>query len=134
MSEPIHLKICPACNTGIPEEAAICPECGAVQQGEPTQRQGRAGPGPGADIFGAMFGGPEERRRGTGAMLRPRLLANLGCLLPALLIFFGIPTAIGALAGNALGGLAVPFLLIGIAGLALTAMLVWLLWPSRKNR
>ena len=87
--------------------------------------------------FGPMFGGPAgqpvSKRAAWGPMARLFLGRNLGCLVWALAIFFGIPLAIGAMAGDALGGLAVMLLVVGILGLGLTSWLVWLVKPPTRK-
>jgi hypothetical protein len=84
--------------------------------------------------FGPMFGAePTSKRALWGPMARMFLGRNLGCLVWALVLFFGVPAAIGALAGDALGGLAVMLLAVGVAGLGLTGWLVWLVRPPRSG-
>lgn len=149
----IRLESCAGCSTAFPADDGRCPECGALRPGarEPAGRSRPAGPeraqrvegraeGNLEDLFaafGPMFGGqagqPVSKRAAWGPMARLFLGRNLGCLVWAFAIFFGIPLAIGAMAGDALGGLAVMLLVVGVLGLGLTAWLVWLVKP-RKQR
>ncbi|MFV1960103.1 MAG: hypothetical protein ACC662_11905 [Planctomycetota bacterium] len=122
MPEPIRMRLCPRCHTAIDEDLAICPECGAAR----VPQDG--GPPAGAGIFG---GGRGDARALTGPLLRRVLAERVGCLLQALLVVFGLPLLLGLLAGNALAGLGVALLVEGLFGLALTALLVWLVWPAR---
>ena len=132
MSEPIRLRLCPACQTGIPAESTRCPECSAdlppvesAPGGAPFDAR--------TDPFGALFGAdPQARRTAVAPMIRSFLARNLGCLGTTLLIVFGVPMLIGALAGNALGGLAVVLILVGSLGIALTGWLIYMVWPARK--
>ena len=151
----IRLDPCAGCGTAFPADEGRCPDCGAYRPGHrppppggrhpatPASRPGPAGP-EGVEgledlfaAFGPMFGGqaqqPVSKRAAWGPMARMVLGRNLGCLVWALAIFFGIPLAIGALAGDALGGLAVMLLAVGIAGLGLTGWLIWLVKPRRRT-
>ncbi len=152
----IRLDPCAACGTAFPADEGRCPDCGAYRPGHrppppggrhptppggpPTRSQGPQGAEGLEDLFaafGPMFGGqagqPVSRRAAWGPMARLFLGRNMGCLVWALALFFGIPLAIGALAGDALGGIAVMLLAVGIAGLALTGWLVWLVKPTRRK-
>jgi hypothetical protein len=126
MPEPIRLQVCPRCRTAIPEETAVCPECGAPQEA--------ASAPPPLDPLQALFGSPAERRRATGALLRPWLAGRIGCLVWAAIVVFGVPLAFGLAFESPLAGLAVPLIALSGAGLLLAGVLVWLLWPSRRDR
>jgi len=140
MPEPILMRICPRCNTAIDEDLRVCPECGAVRVPEdgapPAPVRGTAGArgepaqAPFATVFGAGRG---DARTLTGPLVRRVLAERIGCLVQALLVVFGLPLLLGLLAGNALGGLGVALLIEGIAGLALTFFLIWLVWPARSG-
>lgn len=122
LSAPVDLRVCPACGVAVPAAGGRCPECGAPLEAEGPPRRGPTGspfPGRGGpqDAFGV--GGPE--------VVRAVLARNVGCLVRVLAVVFGLPVLVGALAGNALGGLAVALLVVGGAGLLLTAWLVALL-------
>ena len=145
----IRLEPCAECGTAFPADAGRCPDCGVWRAGA-RPASGQPGPPtpPGAarpedleDLFaafGPMFqgagGAPPSRRALWGPMARAFFGRNLGCLVWGLLLFFGVPLAIGALAGDALGGLAVMLLVVGILGLGLTSWLVWLVKPPTRKR
>ena len=151
----IRLDPCEGCGTAFPADEGKCPDCGAYRPGhrprpaqpEPSTpfgagRQGVGTPGSTEGLedlfaaFGPMFGGqgrPVSKRAAWGPMARMFLGRNMGCLIWALAIFFGIPLAVGAMAGDALGGLAVMLLIVGILGLGLTTWLVWLVKPTKRR-
>ena len=128
----IRLEPCADCDTAFPADEVRCPDCGAYRPGHrppepadaipaPPDRDARRGVEGLEDLFaafGPMFGAqPTSKRAVWGPMARMFLGRNLGCLVWALVLFFGVPVAIGALAGDALGGLAVMLLAVGVAGL-----------------
>lgn len=144
----IRLEPCASCGTAFPGDEARCPDCGALRPGhrpaaqrpEPASPFGAPGSPEGLEdlfaAFGPMFGGaqqPVSRRAAWAPLARMFLGRNLGCLVWALAVFFGVPLAIGALAGDALGGLAVALLVVGVLGLALTGWLVWLVKPPKRR-
>jgi predicted anti-sigma-YlaC factor YlaD len=138
MADPLHLKVCPACRTAIAEAALLCPECGAAQEAEPPPGE----PVP-EDVFdvehmfetmrGAFAGERGARRTMAGMGARQVLQSRIGCLATFLVVFFGIPVLLGLLLGDALGALAVMLLVVGVAGLVMTGILVWLLLPTRRR-
>lgn len=144
----IRLEPCPGCGTAFPADEARCPDCGQGRPGAARERGAgveRPQPAEGnvegledlfaafGPMFGAQPGQPVSKRAAWAPMARMFLGRNLGCLAWALAIFFGIPLAVGAMAGDALGGLAVMLLVVGVLGLGLTAWLIWLVKP-RKQR
>jgi hypothetical protein len=85
------------------------------------------------EAFGSVLGGQATTKQAvTGSLARAFLWRNRGCLLTAALIVFGIPLLIGALVGDVLGALAWMLLVVGVAGLGLTAWLIKLVRPPRR--
>ncbi len=139
----IRLESCEACGTAYPAGERRCPECGALRPGGGGGEPAGSGTAPDVmpeemeelfEAFGPLFGGrPASKRAAWSPMARMVLGRYLGCLTWALLLFFGVPLAVGALAGDALGGLAVMLLAVGVLGLGLTGWLVWLVKPTKRK-
>ena len=102
MSEPVDLKLCHACRTGIQASARTCPVCGAPQPTDDATRTERRPPVDPFEALGGMPLGATDGRSILGTMAKGFLGRNRGCLLTILLFVFGPPIHVPSAGSNRL--------------------------------
>ncbi len=137
MNQPIRIRFCPNCNTGIQEGLTVCPECGAAQPREQPPRAAQPPvDAPPQDPFGEVFGPggmPTSQRQVAGSLARTLLGPYVGCLGTGLVMLFAAAFFFGLLLKEPMAVLGVMLLVVGSVGLALTIFLVRLLWDTRPK-
>jgi hypothetical protein len=136
----IDLKVCPGCRTAIPVALGRCPDCGTRQQDDPgggdAEQAFATSEFDAFAAFEALRGAPggNPLRQAGALAVGPWLRRRLGCLGLVALLAFGLPVAAGLAWRGPLGAVAVLLLLEGTAGLLVSGLLAWLLWPVRAGR